>query len=132
MEIAITPKPEWETKDWGRTKRVFVGTNFEVHELHVVKGGYCSRHQHRKWNAFHVIDGQLKVELFRENDTGSCEDSPWVDRILEANDEFRVGPEEWHRFVALTDCHLLEIYWTENIDPQDIVRADVGGVLCGE
>lgn len=121
MTIDTTPKPEWKEKVWGKTKCIVLGTNFEVHELRVVKGGYCSKHRHRKWNLFHVIAGRLRVELFNGDET--------TGRILSDGDEFRVPPDVTHRFVAESDCHLLETYWTNNIDPNDIVRDDEGGVL---
>lgn len=126
--IKLTPKPEWTKKAWGQTREVCHGPNFEVHELQVKAGGYCSRHRHRKWNLFHVTSGQLKVELFGVDDLGECLPTPYDDRILNDGDQFRVSPEEFHRFAALTDCTLLEVYWTVNIDHDDIDRADEGGM----
>jgi hypothetical protein len=32
-----------------------------------------------------------------------------------------------HRFVALEDTKALEVYWTDCLDPTDIVRIDTGG-----
>lgn len=121
-DIKTIPAPEWSQKAWGQTKCVFRGHNFEVHELRVSKGGYCSRHRHRKFNRFHVMSGSLKVEHFETPDAQP------VDRILAANDFFEVAPNRFHRFSALEDCHLLEIYWTEDIDPNDIERLDEGGL----
>lgn len=123
MEIAVKPAPEWTPKVWGRTKCVFIGNNFEVHELEIKAGGYSSRHRHRKWNRFHVMTGRLKVEQF------DTPDSQPDDRILNPGDFFLVAPETWHRFVALEDCHVLEVYWTTDIDPLDIERFDEGGIL---
>jgi quercetin dioxygenase-like cupin family protein len=126
--IKLSPKPEWTEKVWGRTRCVALGPNFEVHELEIKKGGYCSRHQHRKWNRFHVTSGSLRVELFEETEGGCC-DAPRDDRLLSPGDQFNVAPGDWHRFVGLEDSHVLEVYWTVNIDPSDINRADQGGIL---
>jgi hypothetical protein len=46
-----------------------------------------------------------------------------------------VNPRQWHRFRALSDVHLIEVYWsdtsrglTEACDPDDIERFDEGGL----
>lgn len=122
MDITLTPAPEWQDKVWGRTKCVFRGQNFEVHELEIKAGGYCSRHRHRKWNRFHVMAGTLEVDLF------ATPDGPAEGRALGAGEFFSVAPETWHRFAAKSDCHVLEVYWTTDISPEDIERFDSGGM----
>lgn len=124
--IALTEKPTPTQKVWGETRCVFRGSSFEVHSLTVLPGGYCSRHRHRKWNLFHVLEGQVEVELF----SNSAGELITVDgRLLGPGDEFKVAPETFHRFVSKTGCKLLEVYWTVEIDPNDIERLDVGGLL---
>jgi quercetin dioxygenase-like cupin family protein len=127
MSIKTVARIEWSNKIWGRTKAIALAKSFEVHELEVKEGGYCSRHRHRKWNRFHVIEGEIIVEFFGH------ENKPWsvlqVDRILKSGDHLEVPPGQWHRFRATEDSHLLEIYWVADIDPGDIERADEGGLL---
>ena len=40
-----------------------------------------------------------------------------------------VPPMVDHRFIASKDTKALEIYWTDALDPLDIVREDTGGTL---
>lgn len=75
------------------------------------------------------MEGELKVELFDETDLGECTEIPQDDRVLSVGDQFNVVPGDWHRFVALSDCRVLEVYWTVDIDSNDIHRADEGGIL---
>ena len=117
---------DWEEKVWGKTKLVTIQNNFEVHELEVTAGGYCSRHRHRKWNRFHIFSGKLVVELFADSPRWPSS-KPIIDRILGPGDFFEVAPDTWHRFRAEQDTHCIELYWI-GVDPQDIERADVGGM----
>jgi quercetin dioxygenase-like cupin family protein len=127
----------WQPKVWGRTRMLARGFNFEVHELEVKKGGFCSCHRHEKWNGFHVVKGELIVEL--RGNLGTP-DTPEVGAIVALGikpDEpiLQIQPGTWHRFKAATDCHLIEVYWadttrglTEFCDPNDIERYDEGGI----
>jgi hypothetical protein len=58
------------------------------------------------------------------------EDEPSFETHLIAGEEFQVSPQLWHRFEAVEKCHVLEVYWTNDIDPLDIERYDEGGVLA--
>jgi tellurite resistance-related uncharacterized protein len=126
--ITLSEAPEWEEKAWGATKCLVRGNNFEVHELHAKKGGFSSRHQHRKWNRFHVMAGKLKVEEFTPPAESNGRPVFVADRILDQGDFYEVAPEKIHRFVALEDSHVLEVYWQVAIDPNDIRRFDEGGL----
>jgi hypothetical protein len=68
-----------------------------------------------------VLEGELKVILYK--DDGEDE------TILTAGMFSDVPPMVDHRFVALKDTKALEIYWTDALDPTDIVREDTGGML---
>jgi quercetin dioxygenase-like cupin family protein len=126
MNIVTIPKPECVQKIWGETKLIFGNAQCEVHELQIKEGGYCSRHRHHKWNLFYVLDGELIVELFAEED-GRVTDAPSLDRVLFAGDVFQVAPGQWHRFRADADSRVLEVYWA-NVEPNDIERLDEGGI----
>ena len=39
-----------------------------------------------------------------------------------------VPPAVDHRFEAMEDTRALEIYWIDGLDPNDIVRRDIGGL----
>jgi len=101
-------------KDWGYTTEVFVSQNVEVHVIEIVKGGYCSIHDHKKVNIFHVISGKLKVKI-------------WMDKKL--IDKTEIGKGETtavyagfkHQFEALEDTICLEIYHIF-LEPGDINR----------
>ena len=112
-------------KLWGKTMRVYTGANCEVHFLHINKGGYCSEHIHKsKWNRFCLIKGELKITLFRDSGPESI--------ILRPGHISDVPPGVKHKFEGLEECKCLEIYWTDNLDPNDIERFSVGGMKIPE
>ena len=109
-------------KNWGYTTDVFMSQNVEVHVVEIVKGGYCSKHKHKKVNIFHVISGKLEVKI-------------WMDKKL--IDKTVIGKGETsavyagfkHQFEALEDTICLEIYHIF-LEPGDIDRekGSVGGI----
>jgi quercetin dioxygenase-like cupin family protein len=122
---------QWQVKVWGATRCVAKGPAFEVWDLIINKGGYCSRHYHRKWNQFLVVEGELVVEEFVTG--GTAELTPGRERTLRGGvnglDVLNVAPGTIHRFVATSMSRVVEVYWTDEIDPADIVRYDEGGML---
>ncbi|MAF24444.1 hypothetical protein CL634_02560 [bacterium] len=108
-------------KFWGSTRCFFENSTSEVHYIEANKGGYCSRHYHQdKWNRFIVLEGKLKVTIYKESneDVTVLTDGMFSD----------VPPEVEHRFEALEDTKALEVYWTNPLNPGDIVRKDTGGM----
>lgn len=112
-------------KVWGFTSPMFNKNNVEVHYCEIDKGGFCSKHKHEsKFNRFIILSGCLKVTIYKEY---------IVDKTLEditfisAGDECTVSPGDYHRFEALQNTKLLEIYWVE-LDSKDIIRLDQGGI----
>lgn len=107
-------------KVWGTTKCLFANCGSEVHEIHAIKGGYCSKHKHlNKHNRFYVQSGKLQIITWTA--TGE-------DKVVIGPGEFTdVPPGVFHRFRALEDTTCLEIYWTNDINSADIVREDIGG-----
>lgn len=128
MNITQRPKPEWEEKVWGRTRLIMRGQNFEIHELQVKPGGYCSRHRHKKRNLFHVMSGVLTIEIFGNGDKPT--DIPtWSGNHI-GDDQCEIAAGDWHRFKAAADgegAECIEVYWTLLLS-DDIERADVGGL----
>lgn len=112
-------------KTWGQTSPIFNHNNTEIHYVKINAGGYCSKHFHKhKFNRFVMLSGQLKVTIWNEYANGEfLEDVT----IIDAGFETTIPPGKYHRFEAMTDCILLEIYWVDLIT-DDIVRADHGGM----
>lgn len=111
-------------KVWGETSPIFTHNNIELHYVKINAGGYCSKHLHKhKYNRFTMIRGKLKVTIWNEYANETLEDVS----IISAGQECTVPPGKYHRFEALENCELLEIYWVD-LDCNDIVRADHGGM----
>jgi len=108
-------------KFWGSTRCFFENATSEVHYIEANKGGYCSRHYHKdKWNRFIVLEGELRVTIYKESNE---------DVTILTNGMFSdVPPGVEHRFEAIKDTKALEVYWTNPLDPGDIVRRDTGGM----
>lgn len=118
--------PEATEKPWGKTRRIYLDHGVEIWHASIDKGGFSSRHHHRsKVNDFYVVSGELAV-LTYEGDMARVK----ACHTLKAGDKLSLGPGEWHRFQALTDVELIEIYWLLDIDAEDIVRSDTGGKRC--
>ena len=108
-------------KFWGSTRCFFENSSSEVHYIEANKGGYCSRHYHQnKWNRFIILEGMLKITIYKEGgeDVTVLTDGMFSD----------VPPMVEHRFEAMENTKALEVYWTDELDPKDIVRQDVGGM----
>lgn len=111
-------------KVWGLNRPIFKNHNVEVHYLNVKKGGFCSEHKHQhKFNQFVVIKGQIKIIVCKNYEGYSLDETI----ILNPGDETIISPGDYHKFEALTDTDLLEIYWVE-LQADDIFRRTVGGV----
>jgi len=110
-----------ERKVWGETELIISTPSFEVHKIQVKKNGYCSKHKHiAKINSFYILKGKLEVVVWKP--------SGLVDTtLLEEGDFMVVSPQQFHRFKALEDTEALEIYWVDNLDPNDIIREIKGG-----
>jgi quercetin dioxygenase-like cupin family protein len=92
-------------------------------------GGYSSIHRH-DWqsNAFHLLEGRLLVTTY---------DAPLGLPVLEETYELRSGdavtipPRRLHKFLALTDCRLVEVYVAvagHEAKSDDIIRVTDNGV----
>lgn len=110
-----------QSKFWGQTQCIFVGSFSETHFLRIKKGGFCSEHRHlNKWNRFFLISGKLRVIIYRPDGQDET--------ILESGHFTDVPPGNFHKFEAIENCECLEIYWVDNLDVTDIDRRTVGGI----
>jgi len=112
-------------KNWGYTTKVFESQNVEVNVIEIVKGGYCSIHNHRKVNMFYVISGKIKVNVWM--------DDKLIDKtVIGKGETTAVYAGLKHQFEALEDTICLEIYHIF-LEPGDINRqkGSVGGVKGG-
>lgn len=111
-------------KVWGHTTPLFNMNNVELHIAEIKKGGYCSKHKHaHKYNRFVVLKGKLKVTIWKEYASETLQDVS----ILGISQECTVSPGDYHKFEALEDCTVLEIYWV-CLSESDIIRNDHGGI----
>ncbi len=109
-------------KAWGYTTKIFECGNVEVFDLEIVKGGYCSIHDHKKVNIFHVLSGKLIIRT-------------WIDNKLTDQSTLIQGqttavyPGFKHQFEAFEETRCIEIY-NVFIEPGDINRkkGSQGGV----
>lgn len=109
-----------EGKLWGTTQLVFGYNNVDAHVISIVKGGYCSKHEHyHKWNRFLVLSGRLLVRVFRAD--GGADET-----IIGVGEVSDVPPGVLHLFEALEDTQAVEFYWVE-LSSQDIDRHGTQG-----
>jgi mannose-6-phosphate isomerase-like protein (cupin superfamily) len=110
-------------KLWGHTRPLFCKNNVEVHDITIVKGGYCSMHKHHsKFNRFVVRRGKLKVTIRKNYGHDILDDVT----ILLAGESCTVNPGDYHMFEALEETEALEIYWV-TLNESDIERLTHGG-----
>ena len=123
--VAVTRR----SKAWGFNQAVHQNDSFELHHAFIHSDGYSSCHYHKnKYNLFYVLYGTLMVHFY--GDEVSANNGAIAYSVtLEPGDKLVVPPKVWHRFQALNEyVDLLEAYWVHSVDPEDIVRKDVGGV----
>jgi mannose-6-phosphate isomerase-like protein (cupin superfamily) len=108
-------------KVWGWTKPIFQSETTEVQHLRIKAGTKCSDHEHsHKHNLFYVLTGRLKVIVEK--------DGLQDETILDAGESTAIRPGDKHRFEAVTDCEIIELYWV-TLDPDDIRRYTHGGAI---
>lgn len=106
-------------KVWGWTKPLLQTETTEVQHLFVKAGFQCSDHEHgHKVNRFYVVAGRLRVV--------TAKDGLADEVVLGPGEMTDIRPGDGHRFEALTDCELIELYWV-TLDPDDITRHTQGG-----
>ena len=107
-------------KAWGTTEEIFNNGIVSVHHLSIKKGGYSSKHWHQfKANIFHVISGELKIEIWQTRKKLDV-------TVLDVGEKCYIPPHLVHRFIALSDVECYEIYEVK-LRGEDIERETVGG-----
>lgn len=115
-------------KVWGQTRPISGGHGFEVHYLDILERTVCSCHRHAtKWNLFYVVSGEIAVHFY--DDPGT---EPRETIRVEAGHTLQLSPGIWHRFEGLADSQVLEVYWTDPVNPLDIERFDEGRKLYAD
>ena len=110
-------------KIWGSTSVLFSKNNVEINRIVCNKNGFCSKHKHiSKYNMFFVEKGILEINIWKNN-------YDLIDEtILKEQQNCIIEPGEYHMFKCLEDGTVaFEIYWVE-IDKNDIIRDNVGGI----
>ncbi len=112
---------EIETKSWGFCFSICQTESFRVDLCCIKKGGYSSQHHHiYSINKFFVLSGELEIKY-------ASRVEPYILGDNQSLRQLTIHPSIPHRFKALTDVQLLEIYYTVCSDT-DIVRQDTGGI----
>lgn len=119
-------------KAWGTNFPVFHNANFELHHAFIEPGGYSSCHCHQnKYNLFYTVKGELYIHFYRAEPTLSNISDIAHTVILEVGERLIVPPKVWHRFYAPENgsgVDLIEAYWNSDVNQDDIVRKDIGGI----
>ncbi len=119
-------------KIWGTTELVQKNPACEMHNIHVVEGGFCSIHRHKtKFNLFLVLRGELRVITYphaRLDAAGNLltlnAPETW---IIRPEGSHAVPPGIFHQFASPTGAHAIELYWSQ-YDADDIERISEGGI----
>lgn len=109
-------------KIWGETTLLLQTSQIEVHLISIKPNSSCSLHAHtHKWNAFFCISGHVFIEVHKNSYNLIDVTELYIDGFT------TVQPNEYHKFYTLdSPATVLEIYYTEGINPNDIIRKTVG------
>lgn len=107
-------------KYWGTNQCIFESPYTETHVARIKAGGFSSKHFHKKNNRFYVVEGKIEVIVYN----------------TKGEEKVTLGPTQmtdvpggmWHRFNVLEDSIIVENYWVDELDLNDIQRADDGGL----
>jgi len=120
--FSIPPVGPRQAKVWGDTQLLFAHHGVECHWIAFRAGYRSSKHRHEhKWNRFVVLQGRLRVVIFREYHNRD-------ETNIYSGQATDVPPGVWHQFEAVEDGVALEIYWT-TLEAGDIERANTGGKM---
>lgn len=111
-------------KVWGETIPVLVRPLVSMHLIRILPNAHCSLHSHlHKGNAFVLVSG--KVTILTEKVDYALVDETVLDHPGETT---TVERGEKHQFkTGAEGAVVLEVYYVDPIDEDDIERASVGG-----
>lgn len=119
-----TVRPSVLKKNWGYVRTVHFGPHAQIDFLEIEAGGFSSKHCHQtKFNEFFLVSGRMLIHFYK-----SRSDATSRTQLLLPGSKLIVPPNIWHRFEAPERCVLIETYWSETLNPEDIVRVDQGGI----
>lgn len=117
-------KKVWGEEHWIVNNGLYCGKMLIVEPWH-----YCSIHRHMmKDETFHIIHGEIVLELFSDCDGSSLPDTnDKVFKQLLCGDTVRINPGQWHRFTCVTHkpAQILEISTSHSND--DVRRLEESG-----
>ena len=124
IELNMSNPPQClvaETKVWGTTTKVHGSTTHTVHAIHVEPWMRCSmHHREHRTNKFFVMRGILFVRYIESDHPHRV--------MLQPGTAFVIPLNIVHRFeTEAIGADVLEIYWGDPLDDNDIVRQDEGG-----
>lgn len=103
-------------KVWGQTVDVETNPFVSFHRAEIKQGFCCSKHVHvGRTNLFFCESGRVRIRVYQPS---GLED----ETILGAGEMTKVGPGLEHRFEAISDCVVFELYWPAPMNEADIVR----------
>ena len=106
------------------THEIFTSEGCHLKRCEVAAGYGCSLHTHKnKTNAFVVQVGRVIIET---------SEMPW---LLTPGTSVIIKPGVPHRFVALTDATMYEVYYCDygtKVDPEDIERQTKSGKVTDD
>jgi len=101
LEIELV---DYEDKVWGKTAEIIHNKEISIHHLKLLAGGRCSIHYHKqRENVFYVTRGKVLVETWELN-LGQ-------QKVVHAGERFVVPTRVVHRFSALCDGTMYEVYY---------------------
>jgi quercetin dioxygenase-like cupin family protein len=103
-------------KLWGYIYDIFCKNNVSIQRIEISKDSQCSQHYHEfKYNIFYVESGKIKVQQWKDDQQDPSE------TVLSQNESCIIKPRTLHRFVAIEQSVVYEIYYVE-LTEDDIVR----------
>lgn len=111
---------DWTEKLWGSACQIVRSSNFMAYLASVSANGESSWHRHEHMNnCFVLLEGSAVVYSVSER-SGSSES------VLKPFSSIVVPPGVTHKFKAGNrGALLLELYWSAEVDPNDVFRVDV-------
>ncbi len=131
--ITEVHSPDLENKVWGKVRHAFQSEGCAVSILHTKRGGFCSKHLHQsRINRFIVVEGCIEVMTYvmlpEISDDVPAELKETTRIRLQEGDILDVPARVYHSFEVIESGIVVEVYWPDRVDMDDIVRISEGGM----